>query len=318
MGAPRVVVVEHDAWILDLLENGLREHHFVVVRTTGAADALVKARDLPPDCILCDVGLPEEDGYALVSTLRALAPPVSMIPVALLAAEDDRDARIRAFEAGADVLLTRPFRIEEVVAQLGALVQLADRMRSARTSLVDSLGPGSASVEEASFRADLATMPLSSLLMLLEIERKSGTIELRSPAGRASLQIADGVVEGATLDGSRAPVVEVARAALAWSAGRVLFRASPPRPRPPGAKTARALVAEAQRASGPVRDRPSAPRLAAIPPPPGRRKPLDPLEPPSGKGVAAAPAPSERQLRAVALEEQPTVRVDVPNVGERK
>ncbi len=302
MTAARVVLVEHDAWLLDLLESGLRERGFVVLRAGNAAEALAVARAVPPECTLIDVDLPE-GGYALASTLRAEPAPISISPIALLARDDDHDARTRAFDAGADVLLTRPFRIDEVVAQLQALVQLAHRMRARRNTLVDSLGPGPPSSRDgASFRADLAEMPIASLLALLEIERKSGTISVSSADRRAVFEIAAGCVSSSTLDGRARGALDTLREALTWTAGRVTFRASAPRERPADARPARALIAQAQRpvVAPPRPSSASIPRMGAIPPPPGQRKSLASLE-------AIRP-------RAPALEEQPTRRVDVPTV----
>lgn len=303
MAAPRVVLVEHDAWLLDLLEGGLRDRGFVVVRASTASEALAVVRAIPPECALIDVDLPE-GGYALAASLRAEPAPISITPIALLADEDDSNARTRAFESGADVLLTRPFRIDEVVAQLQALVQLAHRMRARRNSLVDSLGPGPPSSRDgASFRADLAEMPVASLLALLEIERKSGTISVRSNERRAVLEVAAGCVSSSTLDGRERPALDVLREALSWTVGRVTFRASAPRERPADARPARALVAQAQRPAAPP-PRPSSatvPRMGAIPPPPGQRKSLTNM---------AAVVP-----KMPALQDNPTRRVDVPSIA---
>jgi len=328
MSASRVVVIVHDDWILHLLQEGLREGGFVVAAASSGAEGLARVRELTPDCVLCDVLLPDKDGYAVVAALRAEA---SIVPIALLAPEDDAHARTAAFEAGADALLTRPFRLEEVVAQMNALVQLARRMRERRVSLIDSLGAGPpSSPEGASFRGELEHMPISSLLTILEIERKTGTVSVRSGKRGAKLELADGVLAGGSVDGVAGDALPVLREALTFESGSVSFRAKPPAPRPAGARPIRALLAEA-RGPKPAAVGPAAAvhaRGQAIPPPPGRRKSaVEPEAPkveapkpavpsttqPSGTPAEAAPEPTHKP----ALADIPTRKVNVPEHAPR-
>jgi len=299
MSAPRVVVIEHDEWILRLLQEGLRDGGFVVAISTSADDGLAKIRDLAPDCVLCEVSLPGKDGYAVAAAVRADKPPISITPIALLAAEDDHDSKTAAFEAGADALLTRPFKLDEVLAQMNALVQLARRMRERRNSLIDSLSAGPASSPEgASFRGDLEHMPVASLLTLLELERKTGSISVKSGKRKATLDLADGCVLGATLDGIVIDPVVMLRDALGWNQGRVTFRAKTAVARPPTARSIRLLLAEARGVSGSSARIPAVTggtlgRMPAIPPPPGKRI-------------------SANEPKRPGLEDVPTLRVDVP------
>jgi two-component system OmpR family response regulator len=303
MSAPRVVVIEHDEWILRLLQDGLRDGGFVVATAANADDGLAKVRDLAPDCVLCEVSLPGKNGYAVALELRADQPPISITPIALLAADDDDHARTATFDAGADALLTRPFKLEEVIAQITALVQLASRMRERRISLIDSLSAGPASSPEgASFRGDLEHMPVASLLTLLELERKTGGISVKSGKRRATMELADGCVVGTTLDGVKMDPVVMLRDTLGWTEGRVTFRAKPGIARPPNARSIRLVLAEARGVSTsasstrlPAMGGGSVGRMQAIPPPPGRR--ISANEPPKRPG---------------ALEDVPTRRVDVP------
>lgn len=317
MSAPRVVVIVHDDWILHLLQDGLREGGFVVATASSVEDGLARVRELTPDCVLCDVSLPDKDGYGFVAALRAEA---AIVPIALLAAEDDVNARTAAFEAGADALLTRPFRLEEVVAQMNALVQLARRMRERRTSLIDSLGAGPPSAPEgASFRGELEHMPLGSLLTLLELERKTGTVSVRSGKRSAKLELADGHIATASIGGTAGEIVAVLREALTFESGRITFRAKPAAQRSPGARPIRSLLAEARttgaRPVAAVAPPAVAARGQAIPPPPGKRKPAE-IEPPkpaeptvTQPSAVAPPQPAKKP----ALADIPTRRVDVPH-----
>lgn len=318
MSAPRVVVIVHDDWVLHLLQDGLREGGFVVATASSGQEGLARVREMTPDCVLCDVSLPDKDGYAIVTALRTEA---SIVPIALLAAEEDATARTAAFEAGADALLTRPFRLEEVVAQMNALVQLARRMRERRNSLIDSLGAGPpSSPEGASFKGELEHMPLGSLLTLLELERKTGTVSVRSGKKTAKLELADGHIASASVGGVAGEIVVVLREALTFDSGRITFRAKPPAQRPPGARPIRALLAEARTSApkpiAPAAASPIAPRGGqAIPPPPGRRKPAE-VEPPK-PAEPTITKPSAEPARKPALADIPTRRVDVPQHAPR-
>ncbi|MGZ3424855.1 MAG: response regulator, partial [Polyangiales bacterium] len=259
---PRLVVVEHDDWVLRLLADGLREGGFVVATATSAEEGFARVHEFSPDAILCDVGLPGIDGYSFATTIRG----ESIVPIALLAAQEDVGARTAAFEAGADALLVRPFRLEEVSAQMTALVQLARRMRERRTSLVDSLAAGPPST---TFKGDLAHMPVASLLMLLEIEKKSGTIEVRSNGQKAIFELASGWLVSTRLGGENNPAT-VLRAVLGWTEGRISFNASAPIPKPASARAVRVLLAEAGFApTAEVAQSPSVARMPAMRPPPG-------------------------------------------------
>lgn len=281
MSAPRLVVVEHDGWVLRLLADGLRSNGFVVATESTADGALARVRELVPDAILADVGLPQKDGYSLVSTLRSEPAPLSIVPVALLAEEDDDGARITAFSSGADALLTRPFKIDEVAAQMTALVQLARRMRERRTSLIDSLAAGPPST---TFKGDLAHMPAPSLLTLLEIERKTGVVEVVSNGRRAKLSLVKGTLVSAELE-EKTDAVEVLRELLEWDEGRIVFHACDvdaegTTPRPVRVLLARAGYAAIPILQGPASS-PSVPRMNAVRPPPGARVSADntPLHP---------------------------------------
>lgn len=256
MSADRVLLVAREGWVLRLLEEGLREAGVVVSSATTSAGAVARIQELEPDCVIVDTdlgggdpgGAEEHDGYWVVVRLRRLGGPVGITPVAILAADDDAEARTRAFEAGADVLLLRPFRLEEVLAQVHALVEFARRMRARRTSLIGSLHANSAgppsSPEAAAFRAELAQMPVSGLLTLLELERKSGLVSVRSEGRRVTLDVASGLVSGATIDSVGVPVIEALALAVAWRSGTITYRTGFAVEPPKDARAIRVLLGE--------------------------------------------------------------------------
>lgn len=249
MSADRVLLVAREGWVLRLLEEGLREAGVVVSSATSATHGVARIQELEPDCVIVDTDLGgDHDGYRVVVDVRRLGGPVAITPIAILAADDDAEARTRVFEAGADVLLLRPFRLDEVRAQVHALVEFARRMRARRTSLIGSLhattaGPPS-SPEAAAFRAELAQMPVSGLLTLLEIEQKSGLVSVRSDGRRVTLDVASGLASGATIDSVGVPVLEALALAIAWRTGTITFRTGFAVDPPKDARPIRVLLGE--------------------------------------------------------------------------
>jgi two-component system OmpR family response regulator len=297
--APLVVVAEQDGWVLRLLHEGLRDEGFTVVAVDTAEAALARTCELPPDCIVCAAALADHDGYWLAHELRSQPSPVSEIPLLILGDEKDEHARMLAFEAGADAYTTKPFRIDELVAQLNALVVMARRMKGERTVLSDSLGPPS-SLEPASFQGDIEHMSLPSLLAILEIERRTGKIDVRSDEHQVTLELHSGFIVDATLDGQARDPVEVLRPAIAWTSGPVTFHAAPSQPPPTGARPVRALIGAARpsgmmaavKAPAPIRA-PTTPHAA--PSPPGQRKPMPALgEQPTRRMEDEGPKPKPK------------------------
>jgi two-component system OmpR family response regulator len=299
MPEARLVVVEHDGWVLRLLQSGLRDHGFTVTTASSAREGYAKVCALEPDCVVCDTVLPDHDGYWLASRVRCEPSPVSITPLLLLSPEDDERARLRAFEAGADAFVTRPFRLDELVAQINALVVLARRMRDQRRNIGDSLAAGPpSSAEAASFEGELEHMSLPSLLAILEMERRTGLVSLRAGKRRATFDFVGGYIGEAALDREKAEPVAVLREALTWTKGRITFRAGLPAPARPSARPIRLLIAEAKeaehKAPGPPPKKPAAPRTPALGDQPTRKVDVPRTVRPRGKDKSP---PSSRRGR---------------------
>jgi two-component system, OmpR family, response regulator len=118
----RVLVVEDEPKMAELLARGLREEgHAADIAGTGE-DALWMARAVAYDAIVLDVMLPGTDGFAVCRELRAAE---IWSPVLMLTARDAVDDRISGLDAGADDYLTKPFSFGELLARLRALVRRA-------------------------------------------------------------------------------------------------------------------------------------------------------------------------------------------------
>ncbi len=213
-----VLVIDDDEWVGRLLAVALRESGYEVLICGSAVEGFEKAVEMQPDCIICDVDLPDVDGFWVARKIRMASSNVSVTPFLFLSGLDDRDTRIQGFHVGADVYMTKPFRIDEVVAQVGALVQMVSRLRQNRTSFL-SLPP-----TDAAMVGDLAQMSIATVLTLLDMERRSGRLEVSSKEHRAVLAIVSGAITSANLDGEKRDPLELLRTLLTWNSGRFAFR----------------------------------------------------------------------------------------------
>ncbi|MEZ4502906.1 MAG: response regulator transcription factor [Dehalococcoidia bacterium] len=116
----RVLVVDDDPAIGAALERGLRLEGFTVHVAPGGLLALDDVRDVLPDVVVLDLGLPDIDGIEVVRRLRGEG---HSMPVCILSARDEVADRVGGLEAGADDYLVKPFALEELVARLRALLR---------------------------------------------------------------------------------------------------------------------------------------------------------------------------------------------------
>ena len=118
--AKRVLVVDDEMYILNILDFTLGNEGFEVISAANGEEALRKAVDLVPDVIVLDVMMPKIDGFEVCRALKAKE-ETSKIPVILLTAKDRDVDRKKGDDAGADFFMTKPFspaRLAEKVMEL--------------------------------------------------------------------------------------------------------------------------------------------------------------------------------------------------------
>lgn len=149
----RVLLVEDDAAIADGLARALRAEHFAVdVASNGEDGGHLGATELY-DAAVLDLGLPKRDGLSVLRDWRAAGRD---LPVLILTARDGWSEKVEGFKAGADDYVVKPFRVEEVVMRLRALVRRAAGHAAARVIC----GP-------LAFDAQLGTFELDGLPLKL-------------------------------------------------------------------------------------------------------------------------------------------------------
>jgi two-component system OmpR family response regulator len=116
----RVLVVDDEPSIVDVLCTGLRHHGYRVASAVTGAEALGQARDWRPHAIVLDVMLPDMEGFDVA---RRLAAQRSDVPILFLSARDNTADKVRGLELGGDDYITKPFSIEELVARLRVIMR---------------------------------------------------------------------------------------------------------------------------------------------------------------------------------------------------
>ncbi len=116
----RLLVVDDDADIVELLAASLRFSGFDVTTASNGHDALALAGSLRPDLIVLDVMMPGLDGLGVVRRLREGG---NRVPVVMLTAKDATEDRVSGLTVGGDDYITKPFSLEEVVARIRAVLR---------------------------------------------------------------------------------------------------------------------------------------------------------------------------------------------------
>jgi len=116
----RLLVVEDEPNILELLSASLRYAGFEVITAAAGGEAVQAAQRHRPDLIVLDVMLPDMDGFDVIRRLRGGG---ARIPVVFLTARDSTEDKIHGLTLGGDDYVTKPFSLEEVIARIRAVLR---------------------------------------------------------------------------------------------------------------------------------------------------------------------------------------------------
>src|SRR5256714_2458968 len=129
----RVLVVEDDAEIADVLRRTLRQEGHEVRSAGDGVEALQLAEDFVPDLVILDLGLPKLDGVEVCRRLRA----ESDAPILILTARTQTDDRVEGLDSGADDYLVKPFERKELLARMRALMRRRPPRGTAALAVAD-------------------------------------------------------------------------------------------------------------------------------------------------------------------------------------
>ncbi len=119
---PRILIVEDEKDIVQVLEFGLRQAGFEPVSAKDAAEAFARVRERAPDAVILDLMLPDLPGTEVCRQLKSSA-KTAALPVIMLTARSDEVDRVVGFELGADDYITKPFSVREVVLRVKAVLR---------------------------------------------------------------------------------------------------------------------------------------------------------------------------------------------------
>ena len=122
MAKARMLLVEDDASLAELLVWHFSRENFDVVHTIDGEEALLMARETPPDIVLLDWMVEGISGIEVCRRLRR-APETQNVPIIMLTARGEEEDRVRGLETGADDYVTKPFSPRELVARVGAVLR---------------------------------------------------------------------------------------------------------------------------------------------------------------------------------------------------
>jgi DNA-binding response OmpR family regulator len=129
-----ILIVDDNLQLLSLLSDLLKPQGYRLLCTTSGADGLALTVAQQPDLVLLDVMLPDMNGFAVCQELRA-HPDLAQVPIMMITALDDRDSRMRGFEAGADDFITKPFDYAELCARVAAVLTIDPALAGVRPVL---------------------------------------------------------------------------------------------------------------------------------------------------------------------------------------
>ncbi|MFG1814979.1 response regulator transcription factor [Kribbella sp. NPDC049174] len=143
----RILIAEDEDLIASFVAKGLRSNGFTPTTVASGQVALERALSGEFDLLVLDLGLPDLDGFAVLSRVRAAG---STIPVVILTARDSVDDTVAGLEGGADDYIPKPFRFEELLARIRL------RLRDERGAEPTVLRCGDLSLDLRSRRASAA------------------------------------------------------------------------------------------------------------------------------------------------------------------
>jgi len=209
--AKRILIVDDEPAILRMVESLLTRRGHQVVQADSGEEGLRKALKARPDLVITDVLMPGMDGWTLVRQLRSHK-ELGLVPVIFLTALNSAKDRVLGFRLGADDYLPKPFHLEELEIRVERVLRRAEKMQR--------------EIEQSSavgLKGSLAHIGASSILTILEMERKSGVLVIKgNMTGRVFLKL--GRVLDAFFDGFPEPRGAAAvYQMLTWTSGNFEF-----------------------------------------------------------------------------------------------
>ncbi|MBE9224483.1 response regulator transcription factor [Phormidium sp. LEGE 05292] len=125
----KLLLIDDDPNLILLVKDYLEFRGYEVITAENGRQALEVLENDTPDLIICDVMMPEMDGYTFVKHVRE-NPQTNWIPVLFLSAKGQSQDKVKGLNTGADVYMVKPFEPEELVAQVESSLKQTERLRN--------------------------------------------------------------------------------------------------------------------------------------------------------------------------------------------
>ncbi len=175
MNSVRVLVVEDEESLGDLVAMGLRRHGYLVERAADGDTALDMVETLLPDLVVLDLMLPRMDGWEICRRMRQSA-TTRDIPVLILSARRDEKDVVEGLEMGADDYLRKPFSLGELAARVKALLRRGGKIAPGTKSLREGLLELDVTARMFRMGGELIDLSPTEYRLLEELLRRRGQV----------------------------------------------------------------------------------------------------------------------------------------------
>lgn len=186
---PSILVVEDNVDIINYISEVLSDRYTVVPAYNGA-EGLEKARRLQPDMIISDIMMPEMDGIAMAKALKA-DEETSFIPLVVITAKTASEARVEAYEAGADSFISKPFSSTLLNSRIHNILDTRHRLAAKAVSGTAQAVPDTAGTAGQGRRTGGLDSPIVSTMSEADaefIEKVKGIITANMDSAELDVQ----------------------------------------------------------------------------------------------------------------------------------
>ncbi|HIK09099.1 MAG TPA: response regulator [Oscillatoriaceae cyanobacterium M33_DOE_052] len=178
----KILVIEDDAVLASNISAILEEEGFEAVTASNGMAGVKLTRAVNPDLILCDLAMPEVDGYGVLEVLKSNE-KTALIPVIIVSGNSDRVQVRKSIEMGADDYITKPFELDELLRAVVAIFQkqeLREQRLVAMTAEMNKLRNVVAAKDNLVTNLNQSLrQPLSNIQMALKLLRENSDQEGR-------------------------------------------------------------------------------------------------------------------------------------------
>jgi DNA-binding response OmpR family regulator len=175
MARRKILVVDDEPKVSDLIRAYLEKDGYDVLITTDGRGAVEAARNHKPDLILLDLNLPEMDGLQAFRSIRSF----SNVPVIMVTARDDEVDKVVGLQLGADDYVTKPFSPRELAARVGAVLRRSSEESQQTTRIIAGELTMDTDKFEVFFQGQPVELTASEFKLLAVMARNRGRVYTR-------------------------------------------------------------------------------------------------------------------------------------------